>query len=65
MTRLLIEIFPRRNWLGRKEWRFRIKGANGEPLAQSEGYHNRSDAVATAQLLRARLFDAAVRSEDA
>lgn len=64
MSRLLIEIFPRRNLLGRKQWYFRIKGTNGEPLAQSEGYHNRSDCVATAQTLRARLFDAAVRGED-
>ena len=64
MTRLLIEIFPRRTLRG-KRWFFRIRGANGEPLAQSEAYHNRSDCVATAQLLRGRLFDAAVRSEDA
>jgi uncharacterized protein YegP (UPF0339 family) len=64
MTRLLIEIFPTRTWLGRKEWRFRIKGANGEPVCQSEGYHNRTDCVGTAMMLRGNLFNAAVRGED-
>jgi uncharacterized protein YegP (UPF0339 family) len=63
MTRLLIEIFPRRTLRG-KRWYFRVKGANGEPIAQSEGYHNRSDCVSTAMLLRSQLFNAAVRGED-
>lgn len=63
MSRLLIEIFPRRNWLGRKSWFFRIRGANGEPLAQSEAYRNRADCVATAMLLRGQLGNAAIRGE--
>lgn len=26
------------------EWRYRIKGANGEPMATSEGYTRKADA---------------------
>ena len=34
-----------------REWRFRIKARNGEVVAQSEGYHNKQDAIDTARLL--------------
>ena len=36
---------------GLPEWRFRIKARNGEVVAQSEGYHNKQDAIDTARLL--------------
>ena len=52
-----IEIFARHTLRG-KRWFFTIKAANGEPIAQSEAYHNRGDAYDTAQSLRAKLFDA-------
>jgi uncharacterized protein YegP (UPF0339 family) len=52
-----IEIFARRTLRG-KRWFFTIKASNGEPIAQSEAYHNRGDAYDTAQLLRSKLFDA-------
>jgi uncharacterized protein YegP (UPF0339 family) len=52
-----IEIFARRTLRGTR-WFFTIKAANGEPIAQSEAYHNRGDAYDTAQSLRAKLFDA-------
>ena len=60
MTTLVIEIFSRRTLRG-KRWYFRIKATNGEIIAQSEGYHNKVDAISTAQTMRARLFDAVIR----
>lgn len=55
-----VEVFPRRNWRGKRSWFFRIRGKNGETLCQSEAYRNRGDAWDTALLLRASLFDATV-----
>jgi hypothetical protein len=52
-----IEVFSRLTLSGRR-WFFRIKAANGKIVAQSESYHNRSDAIETATMLRAKLFDA-------
>lgn len=46
-----IEIFARRGIFG-KRWYFRVRADNGEVIAQSEGYHNRADARATAMVLR-------------
>ncbi len=40
-----VEIFARRNWRGALRYYFRIVAHNGEPLAQSESYHNRRDAM--------------------
>jgi uncharacterized protein YegP (UPF0339 family) len=54
-----IRIFPRMTWRGRR-WFFTIVASNGEPLAQSEAYHNRGDAVGTAYTLRRELFDAEI-----
>lgn len=61
--KLRIEIFPRRGLLG-KRWYFRVRAANGEPIAQSEAYHNRADAKATAMLLRAAMPDAEIYGAD-
>jgi uncharacterized protein YegP (UPF0339 family) len=36
---------------GLHRWRFRVVGANGEKLAQSEGYRRRIDAVHGAALV--------------
>jgi uncharacterized protein YegP (UPF0339 family) len=33
------------------QWRFRIEADNGEPIAQSEGYVRRIDALDTAKKL--------------
>lgn len=57
--KLRIEIFSRKHLFGRRYY-FRVRAANGEPIAQSEGYHNRSDARSTAQLLRAAMPDAEI-----
>ena len=62
MTNLVIEVFQRRGIRG-KQWYFRVKAMNGETIAQSEGYKNQADCIGTATLLRARLFDAVMRSE--
>ena len=35
----------------KRQWRFRIKGRNGEIIAQSEDYENKQDAIDTARLL--------------
>jgi uncharacterized protein YegP (UPF0339 family) len=59
-----IIIFSRRNWLGKLRWYFTIKGANGEPVAQSESYNRKADAVTTAYSLRAKMFDARIVAED-
>jgi uncharacterized protein YegP (UPF0339 family) len=55
-----IEIFSRRNLIGSKRWFFRIRAMNGEPVAQSEGYSRRVDAVATAHSLKSKLVNAEV-----
>lgn len=47
-----IELFPRRNVLGKKRWYFRIRAENGKIVAQSEAYSRRADALATAQSVR-------------
>lgn len=60
MTNLVIELFSRRTLRG-KRWFFRVKATNGKIIAQSEAYHNRADCVETAQMMRARLFDAVLR----
>lgn len=57
--KLRIEIFPRKHLFG-KRWYFRVRAANGEPIAQSEGYHNRADARSTAMLLRNAMVDAEI-----
>ena len=62
MTTLRIEIFSRRKLLG-KRWYFRVVHMNGKTVAQSEGYFNKVDAIATAQELRGGLFDAEIVSE--
>jgi uncharacterized protein YegP (UPF0339 family) len=58
--KLKIEIFPRRAVFGRR-WYFRvISTGNGEKVAASEGYHNRADCKATADLLRDNLSLASI-----
>lgn len=47
-----IELFSKRTVLGAKRWYFRVRAANGEPIAQSEGYNRRVDALGTAHLLK-------------
>lgn len=63
MTTLVIEIFPRKTLMRGRQWYFRVKATNGETIAHSEGYKNRGDCISTAQTLRARLFDAVIRSD--
>jgi uncharacterized protein YegP (UPF0339 family) len=57
-----IEIFSARNLLGRKRWYFRVRAANGQKVAQSEGYSRRFDAVSTAHSLKAGLANAEIPS---
>lgn len=61
--KLRIEIFSRKHLFG-KRWYFRVRAANGEPIAQSESYHNRNDAKATAMLLRSAMNDAEIFGAD-
>lgn len=49
----MIEIFKDKA----KEWRFRVKGTNGEIIAQSEGYKRKVDAVNGLQALARVLSD--------
>jgi hypothetical protein len=64
MTTLVIEIFSRRSVLRGKRWYFRVKSTNGEIVAQSEAYQNKGDCIGTAHTMRARLFDASLRTLD-
>ena len=50
----MIEIFKD----GAGEWRFRVKGANGEIVASSEGYTRKADALRGIDTLRRLLNDA-------
>lgn len=47
-----IEVFHRRNLLGKKRWYFRIRAENGQIIAQSEAYSRRIDAMSTVQSIR-------------
>jgi uncharacterized protein YegP (UPF0339 family) len=47
---MTFEAFNRLTLFGRR-WFFRILAANGEPIAQSEGYRNRADCLRTAALI--------------
>lgn len=55
------QIFSRLTWRG-KRWFFRIVAKNGEPVAQSEGYQNRGDCVATAHAIRRDCFNAVIEN---
>jgi hypothetical protein len=54
--KLKIEVFQRMTMLGRR-WFFRIRAANGEPIAQSEAYHNRLDCEDAAGIFINRDFE--------
>lgn len=41
-------------------WYFRGTARNGKPILQSEGYHNRDDAVDTVNLIRGQAATAPV-----
>jgi uncharacterized protein YegP (UPF0339 family) len=53
-----IELFSRKRILKRPLWYFHIVAANGEIVAQSEGYSRRLDAKTTAEHLRHNLHEA-------
>jgi uncharacterized protein YegP (UPF0339 family) len=55
-----IEIYSRRTLVGGLRHYFRIRAANGEIVAQSEGYSRRIDARGTANLLRNGLGSAEI-----
>jgi uncharacterized protein YegP (UPF0339 family) len=50
-----VQVFSRKKLVGRRQWHFRVVGANGEIVAQSEGYFNRADMMSTLRLLRSQL----------
>lgn len=56
------QIFSRRTIRG-KRWYWRMRAGNGEVIAQSEGYRNRSDAIETVALVRTEAAAAAVHFE--
>lgn len=47
-----LEVFHRRNMLGKMRWYFRIRAENGQIVAQSEAYSRKIDAMSTAQSIR-------------
>lgn len=52
-----VEVFKiARKGMTRPEWRFRAKAANGEVIAQSEGYRRRKDAADAAAALGPVVF---------
>lgn len=56
-----IQIFSRRPLLiGPLTWYFRIRAANGEIIASSEGYRRRIDCIGTAHSLRNDLANAEI-----
>lgn len=56
---LRIVLFRRWSILGSR-WYFTIKAANGEPIAQSEGYNSHRSCRDTADLLKAGLANAII-----
>jgi len=58
-----IEVF--RAGLFKKAWAFRFRAANGEIVASSENYHNKLDAIAAANLVKAGYMKTPVTVEDA
>ena len=58
---MLIEIYSRKPLLRKRQWYFRIKGENGEIVAQSEGYKNRTDCISTVHLLKRELAGARLK----
>jgi len=57
---LAFQTFSRRGLRGRRYY-FRIIAANGEPVAQSEGYRNRLDRDSTIALIKRGAKDADVK----
>jgi uncharacterized protein YegP (UPF0339 family) len=58
-----IEIFQRRTWKTMKlvkRWYFRVKGDNGEIMAQSEGYTTQHNALHAAITLKRDLSLASI-----
>lgn len=60
MRKLRFEIYSRRSLLRGKQWYFRLKGGNGETIAQSEGYKNAADCANTAELIRSSAHESGV-----
>lgn len=56
LRKLKIVVFRRLTLWGPR-WFFTIRAANGEKIAQSEGYTRREDCEATASLFRDRDFE--------
>ena len=55
----VIEVYPRFTLRGRR-WFFRIRAANRQIVAQSEGYRNKADCRMTAARLRNSLIEAEI-----
>jgi uncharacterized protein YegP (UPF0339 family) len=56
------EVYPSRKIRAglRRQWYWRLVGGNGEIVAQSEGYHNRADALTACSKIRAQAKDAPI-----
>ena len=46
------EIYPVHSLLGRRQWRWRYRAANGRVIASGEAYRHRSDCVHAIGLLQ-------------
>lgn len=42
------------------EWRFRLVAGNGEPMAASEGYTRKADAIRAAKRLKSEVYRAPI-----
>lgn len=60
MRKLKVEVFSRRNILGRKRHYFRVKAGNYEIIASSEAYQNKLDCVKTARLVMSGNFEQSI-----
>ena len=47
----------------RNEYRWRLRAGNGAPMAQSEGYTTKADALEAIELIRRDAAQAAVKDE--
>lgn len=46
------EIYTKTTWLGRREWRWRLRARNGEIVASGEGYTSKRRCVEAVELIQ-------------
>lgn len=63
---MIFEVYPaRRGLMRRKQWRWRLKAANGRIVADSgESYNNKRDCIVMAQTIRNEASGAPIKEID-